>query len=225
MRRDGRWLVGTGRGGVDVPGAQPAVVGGGRPRSPTARFTVEVAAADIGTGARTALTQIAADALGVPAERVLLTLGDTRLPTAPVAGGSMGTSSWGWAVTKACTELRAVLDGLGGEVPSGGMQVQVDTDDDIEALDEDFARHAFGAQFVEARVDVDTGEVRVPRMVGVFAAGRIVNPTTARSQLLGGMTMGLSMALMEESILDPRVRAVDEQRPGRLPRGHVRRRR
>jgi xanthine dehydrogenase YagR molybdenum-binding subunit len=56
---------------------------------------------------------------------------------------------------------------------------------------------------VEARVDADTGEVRVPRMVGVFAAGRIVNPTTARSQLLGGMTMGLSMALMEESILDP----------------------
>jgi xanthine dehydrogenase YagR molybdenum-binding subunit len=67
-----------------------------------------------------------------------------------------------------------------------------------------FSMHAFGAQFAEVRVDVTTGEVRVPRLLGVFAAGRIVNPKTARSQLLGGMTMGLSMALHEESVLDPR---------------------
>jgi xanthine dehydrogenase YagR molybdenum-binding subunit len=64
--------------------------------------------------------------------------------------------------------------------------------------------HAFGAQFAEVRVNVDTGEVRVPRLLGVFAAGRIINPKTARSQLLGGMTMGLSMALHEASVLDPR---------------------
>ena len=202
VRREGRWLVGTGVAASTYPARS-------RPSSAAAsattdgRFTVELAAADIGTGARTALTLIAADALGVPAERVVVTLGDSRLPTAPLAGGSMGTSSWGWAVTKACAELRELLDGLGDAVPADGVRVEVDTDDDIAALDENFARHAFGAQFVEARVDVDTGEVRVPRMVGVFAAGRIVNPTTARSQLLGGMTMGLSMALMEESVLDP----------------------
>src|ERR1700676_3198795 len=64
--------------------------------------------------------------------------------------------------------------------------------------------HAFGAQFAEVRVNVDTGEIRVPRLLGVFAAGRIINPTTARSQFLGGMTMGLSMALHEQSVLDPR---------------------
>ncbi len=201
-RRDGRWLVGTGVAASTYP-ARSRPSSAAASAHPDGRFTVELAAADIGTGARTALTSIAADALGVPVERVLVTLGDTRLPKAPLAGGSMGTTSWGWAVTKACTELRVVLDRVGGELPDDGMRVEADTGDDVEALDSGFARHAFGAQFVEARVDVDTGEVRVPRMVGVFAAGRIVNPTTARSQLLGGMTMGLSMALMEESILDP----------------------
>jgi xanthine dehydrogenase YagR molybdenum-binding subunit len=201
-RRDGRWLVGTGVAASTYPARS-------RPSSAaaTARadgtFLVEVAAADIGTGARTALGQIAADALGVPAERVTLALGDSAFPKAPVAGGSMGTSSWGWAVHKACAGVRELLDRLGDDLPDDGLRVQVDTDEDIEELDQGYARHAFGAQFVEARVDVDTGEVRVPRMVGVFAAGRIVNPTTARSQLVGGMTMGLSMALMEESILDP----------------------
>ncbi|MER5387699.1 molybdopterin cofactor-binding domain-containing protein, partial [Saccharopolyspora sp. NPDC002686] len=64
--------------------------------------------------------------------------------------------------------------------------------------------HSFGAQFAEVRVHVDTGEVRVPRMLGVFAAGRMINAKTARSQLLGGMTMGLSMALHEHSVVDPR---------------------
>ena len=63
----------------------------------------------------------------------------------------------------------------------------------------EYATHSYGAQFVEARVNVDTGEVRVPRMVGVFSCGRIVNPRTARSQLIGGMVWGLSMALHEKS--------------------------
>jgi xanthine dehydrogenase YagR molybdenum-binding subunit len=98
-------------------------------------------------------------------------------------------------VVKACGALRDVLDR--GE----GSQVEVDTAQDVEA-DPSLSRHAFGAQFVEVRVDVDTGEIRVPRMLGVFAAGRIVNPRTARSQLIGGMTMGLSMALFEESVMD-----------------------
>ncbi|MGA2928877.1 MAG: molybdopterin cofactor-binding domain-containing protein, partial [Solirubrobacteraceae bacterium] len=66
----------------------------------------------------------------------------------------------------------------------------------------DLSRHAFGAQFAEVRVDVDTGEVRVPRLLGAFAAGRIINPRTARSQLIGGMTWGLSMALHEQSVID-----------------------
>ncbi len=128
---------------------------------------------------------------------VRIELGDSDLPPAGVAGGSMGTASWGSAVVKACSALRDVLDR--GE----GARVEIDTAEDVEA-DRPLSRHAFGAQFVEVRVDVDTGEIRVPRLLGVFAAGRIVNPRTARSQLIGGMTMGLSMALFEESVMDAR---------------------
>jgi xanthine dehydrogenase YagR molybdenum-binding subunit len=159
-----------------------------------------VTAADIGTGARTALAQIAADELGVSLEQVDLRIGDSDFGPAMVAGGSMGTASWGWAVVKACRQLRVGIDEHGG-VPEGGLVAHADTSDDIAAR-ADLARHAFGAQFAEVRVDVDTGEIRVPRMVGVFAVGRIVNAKTARSQLIGGMTMGLSMALLEESMMD-----------------------
>ncbi|MBA2681364.1 MAG: xanthine dehydrogenase family protein molybdopterin-binding subunit, partial [Ktedonobacteraceae bacterium] len=63
---------------------------------------------------------------------------------------------------------------------------------------------SFGAQFAEVRVDMDSGEVRVPRLLGIFAIGNVMNAKLARSQLLGGMTMGLSMALHEESVMDPR---------------------
>jgi xanthine dehydrogenase YagR molybdenum-binding subunit len=162
---------------------------------PDGTYLVRLAAADIGTGARTALTQIAADALEVGPESVRVELGDTAFPSAPIAGGSMGTSSWGPAVAKACRELRVGADVEG--------EVRVDTTDDVDA-DQPLARYAFGAQFAEVRVDPETGEVRVSRLLGVFAAGRIINAKTARSQLMGGMTMGLGMALLEESVLDPR---------------------
>jgi xanthine dehydrogenase YagR molybdenum-binding subunit len=192
-RRDGRWLVGTGVASSTYPARR-------RPAKAFARqenggFVVGIDATDIGTGARTVLTQIAADALDVPLAGVQLELGDSDLPAAGVAGGSMGTSSWGFAVVKACRALRDVLER--GE----GREVHVDTAEDGQP-DPPRSRHAFGAQFVEVRVNVDTGEVRVPRMLGVFAAGRILNPRTARSQLIGGMTMGLSMALFEESLMD-----------------------
>ncbi len=199
-RDEDGWLVGWGLAASTYPART-------RPSSAAAtatrdgRFIVEVAAADIGTGARTVLTQIAADALGTPLGRVTVKVGDSSLPAAPLAGGSMGTTSWGLAVSRACRELRTRLDQAAP--PDDGLRVVVDTSDEVAALPSG-ARHAFGAQFVEVRVDARTAEVRVPRAVGVFACGRIVNPTTARSQLIGGMTMGLSMALFEESVLDPR---------------------
>ncbi|MDR0359206.1 MAG: xanthine dehydrogenase family protein molybdopterin-binding subunit, partial [bacterium] len=201
-RRAGRWLVGTGVASSTYPAYR-------RPASAVARvdapgdFTVRVNGTDIGTGARTALTMIAAEVLEVPPDRVRVEIGDSDLPAAGVAGGSMGTASWGTAVANACRSLRAELDARDRVVPDGGLAAAADTAEEV-AAQEPFARHAFGAQFAEVRVDVDTGEVRVPRLVGVFAAGRIVNPTTARSQLVGGMTMGLSMALFEESVLDVR---------------------
>jgi xanthine dehydrogenase YagR molybdenum-binding subunit len=192
VRRDGRWLTGTGVAASTYPARRRPSQASAR-REPGGGVVVGLAAADTGTGARTVLTEIAAETLGLPATAVRVELGDTALPPAPLAGGSMGTASWGSAVVKACRKL----------LESGADEVLVDTTEELEA-DEPFARHAFGAQFVEVRVDPDTGEVRVPRLLGVFAAGRIVNPNTARSQFIGGMTMGLGMALMEESILDPR---------------------
>jgi len=167
------------------------------------RYQVRIDATDIGTGAWTALTQIAADALEVPPERVQLEIGDSALPRAFVAGGSTGTASWGWAIFNAASALRTRLhEEYGGSVPAGGLEASGAFDTNSEA--QQFSMHAFGAQFAEVRVNVDTGEVRVPRLLGVFAAGRIINPKTARSQLLGGMTMGLSMALHEASVLDSR---------------------
>ncbi len=201
-RREGRWLVGTGVASSTYPA---------RRRASTARisvdqagrYTVRIAAVDIGTGSWTVLTQIAADALEAPLECVTLELGDSALPQAPIAGGSMGTASWGSAIVEAAQNLRARLrDVHGGVIPPGGRDVTGEVGENPAA--ERFAMHGFGAQFAEARVDMDTGEVRVPRLLGVFGVGRIMNAKTGRSQLLGGMTMGLSMALHEESVLDPR---------------------
>jgi xanthine dehydrogenase YagR molybdenum-binding subunit len=160
-----------------------------------------IAAADIGTGARTVLAQIAADALEVPVERVSMKVGDSGFPRASVAGGSSGTASWGTAVVLACRALRDRLAEHGGEPPEDGLEASADTTAFLKSR-EQLARYAFGAQFADVRVDVHTGEVRVSRLLGVFAAGRIVNPRLARSQFLGGMTMGLSMALLEESVID-----------------------
>jgi xanthine dehydrogenase YagR molybdenum-binding subunit len=163
------------------------------------RYVAEIGAADLGTGAWTVLPQIAADALGVPVAEVDVRIGDTRYPVASVAGGSSGTSTWGSAIVVAARAFR----GKFGASPSDGDEVTGDVDQ--AAKDDEHAAYAFGAQFAEARVHADTAEIRVPRLLGVFAAGRIINPRTARSQFVGGMTMGLSMALHETSVMDPRL--------------------
>jgi xanthine dehydrogenase YagR molybdenum-binding subunit len=200
-RRSGRWLIGTGVAASTYPVYRfPAAARISVDRS--GDYHVQIAAADIGTGAWTSLTQIAADALEAPMERVHLAIGDSALPKAGVAGGSSGTNSWGSAIMMAARKLRDRLNvEHQGIVPPEGLEAVGEIGENPEA--ERFSMHAFGAQFAEAHVNTDTGEVRVPRLLGVFAAGHIVNPKTARSQFLGGMTMGLSMALHEESVLDP----------------------
>ncbi len=201
-RRDGRWLVGTGVAASTYPTRRRQATALARVDQ-AGCYTVLIDASDIGTGSWTVLTQIAADALDAPLERVRVEIGDSRLPRAAGAGGSMGTASWGSAIFEAAKNLRARLrDEYGGVVPAGGLEASGETGPNPEA--ERFAMHAFGAQFAEVRVDMDSGEVRVPRLLGVFGAGRIMNAKTGRSQFLGGMTMGLSMALEEESVLDPR---------------------
>ena len=197
-RQEGRWLVGTGVASstfpvIRLPGSVARITYAGDDR-----YVVEIAATDIGTGTWTALTQIAADALGERVDDIDLRIGDSALPEASVAGGSSGITSWGAAIFGAARVFRD----RHGHSPSAGDQAEAAAADSREG--EKYAMHAFGACFAEARVDADTGEVRIPRMTGVFAAGRIINPKTARSQIIGGMTMGLSMALHEESLVDPR---------------------
>jgi xanthine dehydrogenase YagR molybdenum-binding subunit len=189
-RTDGRWLIGTGVAASTYPAYRSPSKATAR-YEPDGGFTVQIAATDIGTGARTVLTQIAADALGVDVGQVNLEIGDSDFGVASVAGGSMGTASWGTAVVRACEAL----------LEQGEGEASVHTGDEIKAQSQ-LSRHAFGAQFVEVRVDADSGEVRVPRVLGVFAVGRVINPKTARSQFIGGMTQGLGMALQEESIMD-----------------------
>jgi xanthine dehydrogenase YagR molybdenum-binding subunit len=201
-RRDGSWLIGTGVAASTFTVYQfPATALVQVDRA--GNYQVRIDATDIGTGAWTALTQIAADALEVPLERVQLEIGDSSLPRAFAAEGSSGTASWGWAIFNAASALRTRLhDEHGGSVPADGLEASGAFETNPEA--QQFSMHAFGAQFAEVRVNATTGEVRVPRLLGVFATGRINNPKTARSQLLGAMTMGLSMALQEASVLDPR---------------------
>jgi xanthine dehydrogenase YagR molybdenum-binding subunit len=201
-RRDGRWLVGSGVAAATYPRyrqsgseAQIEVLADGR-------YAVRIGAMDVGTGTWTTLTQIAAEALGVAVEQISLQIGDTALPYSHVPGGSAGITSWGSTLYGAAHAFRTAH----GDDPDPGDEVTAGAADN--PAEDEYSMHAFGAHFVEVRVDADTGEVRVPRMLGVFAAGRVVNPRTARSQLIGGMTFGLSMALFEHTVIDPRAGAI-----------------
>ncbi|MCU1280774.1 MAG: aldehyde oxidase and xanthine dehydrogenase, molybdopterin binding, partial [bacterium] len=175
---------------------------------------------DIGTGTYTVMTQVAADALGIPVDKVRFELGDTDMPETPTSGGSCTAASVGSAVRQACLGAREKLTRLGNhgtndpaldetfaaQLARHGMKsVEARYDaKQLEARDR-YATRAFGAQFVEVRVDSELGEVRVSRAVGAFAVGRVLNAKTARSQLMGGMVWGISMALHENSVYDPTI--------------------
>jgi xanthine dehydrogenase YagR molybdenum-binding subunit len=210
--RDGRQLVGL---GVAL-GSYPSIRGaaGARVRLlADGTAVVQTAATDIGTGTYTMLAQVAADALGVTPAEVRVELGDSDLPASPPQGGSQIAASVGSAVFEACRAAVASLRALpgAGDRPFGEVlernglpQLEARGDYRPGGPAARFSSHAFGARFAEVRVDPDTCEVRVTRFVTAQAAGRIVNPLTARSQVLGGTVMGLGMALMERTVLDHR---------------------
>ncbi|MFD9406550.1 xanthine dehydrogenase family protein molybdopterin-binding subunit [Streptomyces sp. NPDC059989] len=200
-RREGPLLIGTGVAAATYP-VYVAPSSARAHALPDGTYLVRTNATDLGTGARTVLAQIAADALRVPMDRVTVEIGHSSLPHGSVAGGSAGTASWGWAVHDACTSLVALLARRSGPLPEAGVSVPADTTASAKQKSP-YARHAFGAHFAEVQADTVTGEVRVRRLLGVFAAGRILNPLTARSQFVGGMIMGLGMALTEHSTVDP----------------------
>jgi xanthine dehydrogenase YagR molybdenum-binding subunit len=150
---------------------------------------------DIGTGTYTILTQIAAETMEMPVERVTVLMGDTNYPPTDGSGGSWGAATSGAAVRAACQKLKAGR--AAGMTEAEGSVTPAE-------LSKSYSHASFGAHFAEAAVHRDTGEVRVRRMLGVFAVGRVLNPKTARSQMLGGMTWGIGSALMEENIVDQR---------------------
>jgi xanthine dehydrogenase YagR molybdenum-binding subunit len=224
--REGDWHIGWGCATAIYPTyVAPASA---RVRvSADGNVLVQVASHDMGTGTYTVLSQIAADALGVDLSRVTVELGDSRFPPAPYSGGSMTAGVIGSAVLKACEAVRAKLGGSGSisdavaRMTTGAIEEVVDwapVGSKPEATKESYSgkvagfggvcpdnmRFAFGAEFIEVRVNARTREVRVPRAVGAFAAGRIINPMTARSQLMGGMIWGIGSALHERTELDAR---------------------
>jgi xanthine dehydrogenase YagR molybdenum-binding subunit len=222
--RDGNWLVGMGVAAATR--GNPLLLSKANVRlDPNGIATVRMAMTDIGTGTYTILTQIAAEMLGLPTDRIRVQLGDTNFPQASGSGGSFGAASSGSALFDACTNLRTKLARLAGMDPaaarfangrvlvagqSKSLNDLVGTGLDADGLIvpgktlTDFSQQSYGAHFAEVGVDVDTGEIRVRRMLGVFTAGRVLNAKTARSQAIGGMIFGIGAALEEGMTLDRR---------------------
>ncbi len=196
-RTDGEWLIGHGMASSCYPNNHIASLFS-RITYTDGSYVVQMQAADIGTGAHTVLRQIAADALGVPVDQVTTDIGRTGTPLAIMAGGSQGTYEWGNAVVAACEKFRR----RHGDNPAEGASARAQGKPPRGA--DKRSRHSFGAQFAEVAVSQVTAEVRVRRLLGVYAAGTIINPLTARSQMIGGMTMAQSAALYEEAYRDPR---------------------
>jgi len=219
--RDGRWLVGMGvaaafRNNLLMKSKARVRLDG------EGRVVVETDMTDIGTGSYTIIAQTAAETMGVALERVRVLLGDSDFPVSCGSGGQWGANNSCAGVYAACMKLRSLVAakaGLGddavfadGEVRGGGKALPLESfsglvaEDGIEYgdLDKRYQQSTFGAHFVEAAVDAFTGEVRVRRMLAVCAAGRIINPVSARSQVIGAMTMGVGAALMEALHVDKR---------------------
>jgi len=222
--RDGRWLVGMGMAAATR--GNPLRLSKANVRlDPGGNATVRTSMTDIGTGTYTILAQIAAEMLGLPMDGVRIELGDTGFPESPGSGGSWGAGSSGSALFEACKALREKLAQAAGMDPASarfadgsiasGEQSRkltdlvgagMDADGEIRPgrNNKDFSQQSYGAHFAEVGVDMDTGEVRLRRMLGVFTAGRVLNAKTARSQAIGGMVFGVGAALHEEMTLDPR---------------------
>jgi len=224
--RDGKWLVGMGvaagfRNNLNMKSAARVRL------ASSGMVTVETDMTDIGTGTYTIIAQTAAEMMGVPLHQVTVKLGDSLFPVSAGSGGQWGANSSTAGVYAACVKLReAVATKLGfdptsaefidGQVRAGGRAAplaQAAVDGELVAEDVmeygDLGRKqqqsTFAAHFVEVGVDSVTGEVRIRRMLAVCAAGRILNPKSARNQVIGGMTMGAGAALMEELVVDKRI--------------------
>jgi xanthine dehydrogenase YagR molybdenum-binding subunit len=213
--KDGDLLVGWGMATALYPGNR-------RPASARIRYSadgralVQAATQDLGTGSYTVFTQVAADALGLPVERITFELGDSDFPEAPVSGGSNTAASVSEAVLQAAAALKAKLAAAAGaadpSLPLADLLARsglpaVEAQADVKLEDEKtkpYSIHSWGAQFCEVKIDPLLPRVQVTRWVSVIDVGRILNPKMSRSQVMGGVTMGIGMALMEETVYDRR---------------------
>jgi xanthine dehydrogenase YagR molybdenum-binding subunit len=229
--RDGDWFIGWGCASAIYP-TQMQASAARVTLARNGVVLVEISAHELGTGAMTAIAGAAAERLGVAAENVQVNLGDSALPPGPMAAGSATTASACSAVLKACDAINGKLAETGPVKSLDAAFRRLRTNRIVRyavwlppGVDSDARRglhvgefnavsgndpsrdpltFAFGAEFVEVRVHAMTCEIRVPRIVGAFAAGRIMNARTARSQLMGGMIWGIGSALHEQSEIDTR---------------------
>ncbi len=257
--RERRDLIGWGMATATYPARQSPSSAIARMRADGTAL-VQAGSQDIGTGTYTIMTQIAADTLAMPIDRVRFELGDTTFPETPVSGGSQTASSTGSAVKMAgrglfkrlmqvaVNDAASPLHGLDVDAidaadgvlvsktdaakrdpyeavvaRSGLGEITAEVHTGEKADRKKYASHSFGAHFVEVRVDQELGTIRVARVVGAFAAGKILNPKTARSQFIGGIVWAIGLALQEHTVRDPQSARV-VTRPRRLPRARERRR-
>jgi len=177
---------------------------------------VQLAASDLGTGTHTILAQTASDGLGLPVSKIKIIIGDSDLPPAAGSVGSVGATSFANAVNDGCTKITDELLAKSGKQffvkPTAAQlmiseninafETRVDAKPSADA--DQYSAHSFNANFAEVRVNKYTGMVRIKRFLAVTAAGKILNPKTARSQIIGGNIWGIGMALTEESVVDVR---------------------
>jgi xanthine dehydrogenase YagR molybdenum-binding subunit len=198
--RDGRLLIGIGVASATYPAYQA-------PSSARVRLLadgtaeVEVAASDMGPGTYTSMTQVAAETLGLPFDKVRFSLGRSDFPPAPSHGGSWTMASVGSAIRAAC--IAVLEEAAKPPAVDRPLEATASTRRDAGVAGR-FSMHSFGAVFAEVAIDPDVGTIRVRRALGVYGAGRIVNPLLASSQCSGGMIGGIGMALMERTVLDRR---------------------
>ena len=223
--REGHWQIGLGV--ASALRNNPTLASAARVRiDKKGHITVETDMTDIGTGSYTVLAQTAAEMMGVPLHQVTVKLAESHYPQSCGSGGQFGGNSSTSGVYAACVLLRSKLAQQAGWDPvattfengkmsSAGQSKSLaeaagpkglSAEDKIDFGDSQkkWAQASFGAHFVEVAVHRVSGETRVRRALGVFAAGRILNPKTARSQLLGAMAMGIGGALCEELVVDKR---------------------
>ncbi len=214
-RREGRWMLGYGvassmRGHFQTSAEALVRI------DPEGWVLVRSDMTDIGTGTYTIVAQVVAEVLGVPMSVVRVELANSDHPKGHGAGGSWGAANTTVSVDRACGTLLERIRAVAGTTYNDIFaEVRRHFPDGLEAIGQQlpgskdpnyqtWSQYTYGASFAEVGVDIDTGEVRLRRMLGVFAAGRILNRKTARSQLIGGMIWGVGAALHEDAAVDPR---------------------